>query len=1039
MSSKPLWCGAASRLVGAAVLLLPAALHAQLSGAIEGLVTDPSGRAVTSARLRVVETSTNAERQVFTDQQGRFTAAQLPPGTYRLEVNAEGFEPAQTGLLELAAGRTLRADIALKIGTARESVMVTAETGKVDTAAGAWGSNIENRQLSSLPLIGRDLFDLASQEPGVTAPASATQALDVGLGLHISINGNRPSENAFRLDGIYINDATGSAPASAAGYLLGLDTIAELRMVTSPFSAEYGRTDGGVVAAVSKSGANDFHGSAWEYLRNSTLDAKNYFDPAGEIPALHLNQFGGLLDGPIARNKAFFLVDYEGIRSDTDQTAILSTPDALARQGMLPVNGALKQVTLAPSIIPYLALFPIPNGPDLGNGVGKYIGSQPATIGEDYAVGKVDYLWSDRLRFGTRYTSDHSTSDSTDAFRFWTTDNASHYNLVQTTAQYVESPTLIHDFRAAFSEIYNGGDESVPASSASLAFVPGERIGPILVVGLSAFGGTLAQTAPQHFNTVDGQASYSGEKISGAHALSFGSSFDRILLGEDGDLDREGYYQFSSLQNFLAAKTSSLTIMAPGSDTLRHWRYDEFSAFLQDDWRINRKLSVGLGVRYETATTPVEANGKVATLRNPLADSQVTVGGPEWINPSKLNFAPRASIAWDPFGNGRTVVRAGSGIFYDLLGTRELSVVGLFMPPFFQRYMISKASFPNAVAAVESAGNPAPTLNGIAYRPSQPHVVQYQLDIQHEVGHATVLEAGYSGSRGIHLVGNIKNLDTTTPEFLPNGQIYFPANNPPVNPAFSAITMRTTNIDSHYNSLIADVRTTLARTLHLQGKFVWSHSIDDDSVAIHDDSYNSELLPTVYNFADNTGSSDFDCRLVFAANFTWDLPGVQARGFRPVLSGWSLDGLMQAQSGNPFNPTVGFDNAHLLGNGDSGQRPNLVAIDGPIITGNPAQYFNPLAFSLPPSGYLGDVGRNVFTGPGLVIVSLALEREFLKSERRALRIRAEAFNVANHPNFQVPSGIGLFDSTGARLGTAGQITATTTSSRQMQLSARYSF
>jgi len=195
----------------------------------------------------------------------------------------------------------------------------------------------------------------------------------------------------------------------------------------------------------------------------------------------------------------------------------------------------------------------------------------------------------------------------------------------------------------------------------------------------------------------------------------------------------------------------------------------------------------------------------------------------------------------------------------------------------------------------------------------------------------------------------------------------------------------------------------------------------------------------MYNYADNTGSSDFDCRLTFAANFTWEIPGTRLHAANMVLGGWALDGLMQAQSGNPFNPTVGFDNAHLLGSGDQGQRPNYVAVNGPIITGNPAQYLNPLAFTLPPSGYLGNVGRNVFTGPSLVIVSLALERDFLKSEKRALRIRAEGFNVANHPNFQIPSGIGLFDSTGARLGTAGQITATTTSSRQLQLSARYSF
>ncbi len=218
----------------------------------------------------------------------------------------------------------------------------------------------------------------------------------------------------------------------------------------------------------------------------------------------------------MVKNKLFFLADYEGIRSSTDDTQILSTPDSQARQGMLPVNGVLKQVTLAPAIVPYLALYPLPNGPDLGNGVGEYIAGQPTSTREDYAVGKVDYIASDRLRFGTRYTYDNSTSNSLDPFQFWNYQDESHYNLVQTTAQYVQSPTLIHDFRAAFSQIFNGAQAVAPASSAGIAYEPGAQIGALQVTGLSDFGGTAVTTAPAHFDTVDGQASYSAQKIFGS-------------------------------------------------------------------------------------------------------------------------------------------------------------------------------------------------------------------------------------------------------------------------------------------------------------------------------------------------------------------------------------------------------------------------------------------------------------------------------------------------------------------------------------------
>src|SRR5208283_2063217 len=301
---------------------------------------------------------------------------------------------------QLAAGRTLRADVELKLGPSRETVVVTAETQPVDTQSGAWADAISQQQLAALPLNGRDVFDLASQQVGVETPASANATINTGLGLHMSVNGSRPSENAFRLDGIYIDDSSGSAPASAAGHLLGLEAIAELNLVTAPFSAEYGRTDGGVLTAVSKSGTNEFHGALYEYLRNSDLDAKNFFDPAtGPTPPLHRNQFGGLLDGPILKDKLFFLLNYEGIRIASNDTQTIVTPDAQARSGLLPVNGVLKQVTVSPKILPYLAFYPLPNGPDLGNGTGSYSTTVPTSTREDFATGRLDYVRSERWRF----------------------------------------------------------------------------------------------------------------------------------------------------------------------------------------------------------------------------------------------------------------------------------------------------------------------------------------------------------------------------------------------------------------------------------------------------------------------------------------------------------------------------------------------------------------------------------------------------------------------------------------------------------------
>jgi hypothetical protein len=1023
----------------AVLLAAPFAARAQLSGNLEGSVTDPSNQVVAGAQIRITETTTNTERRLITDREGRYTAAELSPGTYRVEASSPGFEPEEIVGLALTAGRTLRADFTLKIGVTRESVSVLANAQQIDTSAGASGSSISEQQLASLPLNGRDIFSLASQQMDVVAPASASQLIDSGLGVHFSINGSRPSENAFRLDGIYIDDTTGSAPASAAGYMIGIEAIAELQVISSPFSAEYGRSDGGTITAVTKSGTNGFHGGAYEYLRNSAFDAKNYFDLADQaIPALSQNQFGGLLGGPILKDRLFFFLNYEGIRISSGQTETSATPNQQARGGMLPINGVLTSIPLAPSIVPYLALYPLPNGPNLGNGTGDFITAVHSVTSEDNASGKLDYVHSERLRFSGRYTFDTSYQNNGDPLKVWTFENDSHYGLFQGTGQYIHSATLIQDFRAAFSQIGNGQGATVPPQvSSQLAFIPGQRIGAIQVTGLANFGGDLARTAPRHYVNTDAQFSYSVTKIAGIQKISAGGSYDRILLNELLDVDRDGYYQFSSLEGFLEGKAKTLGAMTLPSDTLRHWRMNQFSAYVQDDIRLTSRLSAGIGVRYEAASVPAERNGLVASLHNPLSDTQITVGGPLYINPSTLNFAPRASLAWDVRGDGQTVIRAGAGIFYDLLGTRELAVSGPNMPPFYEKVSVSKPTFPNAVTALQGV-KPLLQVEDLAYYPHQPYVAQYQFLIERKLARNATAQIGYAGSRGIHLEGDIGNINTTQPEYLANGQIYFPPNTPTINPAFGQIGYRTPSFDSNYNSLNIGAQALAFKGLRIQGKFTWSKSIDDDSIATHDDFYTSEKVPTVFDYRANRGRSDFDTPLAFAANFIYQVPSTPWRAANRFLGGWEWDGLAQAQSGNPFNPTVGFDDARLEGSSDDGQRPNLVP-GQPLITGNPAQYFNPLAFSLPRAGYYGDLGRNVLNGPGLVIVSSALQRNVWKSENRAVRLRAEVFNIVNHPNFQVPSGIELFDSTGARLGTAGQITVTTTSSRQIQLSARLTF
>jgi hypothetical protein len=1020
-----------------AVLVLAARAAAQTVGGIEGEILDPSGAAVPGAVVHVRETETNAGRKLLTGAGGRYMAPGLTPGSYRVEVSKDGFSPSVREGLRLTAGRIITADFRLALSGSRESVTISAAAGALDTAATAWGASIDTRQLESLPLNGRDLFDLATQQAGVNLPTTANRSLSAGPGAHFTVNGARASQNGFRLDGIRINDAAGSAPASAAGLLLGIEGIAELRIVTSPFSAEYGRAAGANFTAVSRSGANQFHGSAYEFLRNSALDCKNYFDPAGEgSPPFRRNQFGGLLSGPLRRDQLFFSVNYEGLRERLHRTARPVTISAAARNGQLPG----RTVTVATQVKPYFKLYPLPNGRDFGDGTGEFTTDLPAATSESYTAGKVDAVMSERWRLATRYTHDSGARDSQDALHIWQLRGDSRYQFVHASAQYVGSPHSIHNLRAAFSRVWNGDRNAVPdALTDELAFLPGLGMGTMEVTGLADIGGLTLRVQPRTYVVNDYELNYDFTRVSGGARISFGGGFNRVQFNQTGDNSRSGFYRFSSLVNFLEGRTRSFEMMNPGTDTARGFRQNQFSLFLQTEFRPLRRLSLGAGVRYETYSTPTEVNGKIATLPDPVNDQSVTVGGPLYVNPSRDNFAPRLSLAWNPSGGG-TVVRAGAGIFFELPGTRELVVSGFRMPPFYRRLVVNNPLFPNPGSAISSSSL-ADSPEGVEYYPSQPYVAQYQFSVEHRLRDAVNAELGYAGSRGVHLPGHISNLNTTRPELQSDGRLFFPAGAPLVNPAFNQIGMRLNRFDSVYHGLSASLRASLGRSLRVQSRFTWSKSIDNCSIDVFDDYRSRDRVSTVFNYSMNRGLSDFQVGRAFTVNFFYQLSPARTGALGLLLGGWELYGTAQAQDGPWFNPTVGFDRARLQGQTtDLGQRPNYAATPGaPVVLGDPQRWFDPFAFGLPVAGYYGNLGRNTVNGPGLGVMNAALHKMIWKREAQNLRLRLECFNVTNHPNFQVPSSVSLFDSTGGRVGAAGRITETTTTARQVQIAVRWTF
>lgn len=1011
-------------------------LHAQTTGVIEGLVRDPAGLPVSGAAVSLRETGTGAARSVQSDVRGRYLAAALAPGNYRVTIKASGFRAAEQTDAALSAGRTLRVDFALQIGEVQEILNVTSDGVMVSTTATDWGSTINRRQLDGLPLNGRDIFDLAAQQPGVIVANHAEGAIFNGMGTQISVNGNRPNQNSFRMDGIYLNDASASAPASAAGRLLGIEGIEELRLIANPFSVEYGKAAGAVLTAVSRSGTNQFHGSAYHFLRNHAMDARNFFDtPSDPIPVLRRNQFGGVVSGPVVRNRIFFLANFEGVRESSGRTRRALTISANARRGLLPTGN----VPVAPAVQPYLNIYPLPNGRDFGDGTAEFISQGSNVNNENYAVGRTDFVFNDRWRTSLRVTTDGARNGGPDPFLAWNLEKFSRFVFVNSETHYVQSPTALHALRFGVSHVRNNEDGTGPNIPPSLSFVPGRPIGQIQVTGLTEYTDRAVGALPRLHILNDTQVSYQGSQIRGLHTLRWGVGYDRLGFQQRGDFNANGRYIFSSLQNFLRGITRSGDLMLPESDTGRTWRQHQYYFFLQDEIRLRPNLDLSLGVRYEGYTSPSEKDGKIATLADPLRDKSLRLGGPLFRNPSAKNFAPRAALAWSPGGHSRTVLRAGVGMFFDLLTSREVTISGMRVPPFFNRVLLTAPAFPNLLAAAR-AGTPDQSMDGLAYNLQQPYVLQFRFSIDRQITRHLALEAGYSGSRGIHLIGQFGDYNVSQPQILPDGRAFFTQGGPLRNPALGRIGLRTSDFDSNYHGLILQLRRRMQRGVAFQASYTWAKTIDNSSSNVNTEFDNSDRNPFPLQLTLQRGRADFDTRQLFNMNVEWQMPWKTSGWGRHLFNGWELNGVVQAQSGFPFNPRIGFDRTRLQSSfGDLDQRPNLAANPGRIVQGDPAQYFNPLAFELPEAGFYGNLGRNTITGPGLFAVNLGLQKPVFRTERQQLRLRLDTFNVTNHPSFDNPSSVALFASTGGRVGSAGQITATSVPARQLQVSLRWAF
>ena len=966
----------------AGIGLVPVAWGQAVGATLSGVVTDASGAQVPGATVSIRNLATGDVRAVSSNESGLYAAPNLLPGDYEVQVAAKGFGTVTQKGISLTVGAQQVLNVTLKVGQVAQTIEVSAVAPEIETNSSAVMTTVDSTTIRELPLNGRDWTSLAVLDPGVakvntqvTTAFSANKG-NRGFGNQLTDSGHRPNENSYRVNGVSVNDYSNSAPGGATGLNLGVDAIQEFSVITTGYTAEYGRTSGAIVNGITKSGSNQFHGDGYFFDRDKIFDAKNYFDPPGDIPSFRRIQFGGSAGGAIVKDRTFVFGDYEGVRQNQPSSQQIHVPSAEARSGLLCVpSGANPCASLAatpvdPRIVPYLSLWPCPATCQAATNtdVVNVNVALPTIANENYFTGRIDQKISANDSADGSYFFDSGPQTQPDPLQ-----NAIHQVFSRRQMGSIEET---HTFGAAFVNTARIGlsrvigDINTPvsgnsvATSAALAIAPGAKAPPqIAVSGLTTAIGLGGLNRFTHaWDSL--QAGDDAFWTRGKHQLKFGVAFERMQYNILEQLSPNGRMNgYGSFAQFLANPPHQLNALAPGGSNEVAIRESLFAGYIQDDWRIRPNLTLNLGLRYEATTKPVDANNhiqEITTLSDcsasPTACGPVHVGSFIATNPTTKDFEPRIGFAYDPFSNGKTAVRGGFGMFDVLPLPYEFGLNTAATYPFQVIGKDKNAVLGTGVTDPNVSFIPTAVRNRYVQQdPKRALVMNWNLNVQQQIAPTWTAYVGYVGSRSVHLSVAADDINLVQPVQTAYG-LLVPPNGTAIDPNWAGGTggsgIRPVLFDgeSSYEAGQAQLKKAFGYGLLGQISYTFGKCRDTSSAPVTGDTYATSIaVPLLLNKAYRVGACDFDLRHVMTANFVWDIPGPKASGaISRLIGGWELGTIITRTSGSPFTPTVG-DGADPLGTGFNGDfsmdYANRVSGCNPIHGG--VNYLNVSCFALP--------------------------------------------------------------------------------------------